>query len=178
MSTGNKVLLAPAAVFIAVLLFAVIIINHAGLVFFNVLFGRQVYGVTATYDLTSYYYGGKTLVKVTFTFNLTIARQPLETIYRRDVVAVIGTSSKLDVNALTFTLNIPLHVYTGQPQQQIPLYDNTFTFHDNKLRQITVWLLDFDPAQHKEVFVEIKGTYTINGEDLTYESGAVLKVGI
>jgi len=175
---SNKVLIAPVAVFICILLFTVIIISHAGLVFFNVLFGRPIYGVIITYDLQPYYYTGKMLVKVGFNFNLTLSKQPIETILHRDNVQVVGQNPQLDVNALNFELQVPIHIYTGRPQAQTPLYDNTFIFNDNKLRQITVYLLDFDVLQHQEVYVEIKGKCTINGEVISYESGEVLKVGV
>jgi hypothetical protein len=174
---SNKVLIAPVAVFISILLFTVLLIGHAGLVFFNVLFGRPIYGVIITYDLQPYYYG-KMLVKMGFTFNLTLSDQPIETILYRDDIQVVGQNPQLDVSALNFELRIPIHIYTGRPQAQIPLYDNTFIFNDNKLRQITVYLLDFDVLQHQEVYVEIKGTCTINDEVVPYESGEMLTVGI
>jgi len=176
---SNKVVAIPVITFFGILLFAIIIVTPYGLVLFNLLLGRPVYGVVMTYDLTPYYYSGQVLVKVNFIFNLTISNQPIDTIlYHRASIEVVGQNTQLDVNPLNFQFNIPTHIYTGQPQNQISLYDYTFTFNDNKLRRITVYLLDFDASVRKEVFVDIQGSYTINGQTLSYQTGAVLKVDI
>jgi hypothetical protein len=178
---SNKVLIFPVAMFLGVVLFSVVIVNNLGLIVFNVMFGRPVYAVDMTYNFEPYYYSGQTLVKVSFNFQLTRPKQPIETILHQTVVQVVGQQTQLDVSSATFQFNIPVHIYTGQPQSQIKLYDGTFTYNDNKLREITIYLPNFDPTgkpNQEQVFVEIHGSYELNGQTYNYDAGAVLKIGM
>lgn len=178
---SNKVLIAPVVAFLGVVLFTLVIINNFGLVLFNVMFGRPVYAVDMTYDFAPYYYSGETLIKVTFSFQLIKPKQPIDTILRQTLIQVVGQQSQLDVSPGRFQFNIPVHIYTGQPQSQIGLFDATFTYNDNKLREITVYLPSFDPTgqpNQQQVFVEIHGSYELNGQTYSYDAGAVLKIGM
>lgn len=177
----DKVLLVPVAVFIVVVLFALVIINNFGLILFNVMFGRPVYAVDMTYNFTPYYYNGQTLIKVEFNFQLVKPKQPIETILHSTSITVIGQATQLDVNGLNFRFNIPVHIYTGQPQSQIGLYDTTFTYNDNLLRDITIYLPQFNPSgssSQQQLFVEIHGSYELNGQTYNYDAGAALKVDL
>jgi hypothetical protein len=180
--TSNKVLIAPALLLIGIALFTMVILTDAGLVLFNVVFGRPVYAVEMTYAFNPYYESGQTLIKVTFNFQLVKPKESIETALSEYAVQVVGQEMQLDVSQPgSFQFNIPVHIYTGQPQSQIGLYDRTFTYTDNNLRQITIYLPNFDPAgqpDQQQLFVEIRGSYTLNSQQYTYDAGGTLKVAM
>lgn len=166
----------PITLLVVVFFFAVTLSDNLGMTLFNIVLGNDVNAVIIRYNSYSVYSYGETSMKFNFNFFLVQTRQPIETVLQRMKVSSTPNYqvdvTENDVFKLSFTATI----FVGDVHNRKQLFSHTFTYADPSNREITIYLNDLNTAVYNEVFVEVSGSYELNGKTVPFEAGATLQV--
>jgi hypothetical protein len=161
MRKDKKLLALSITIFAVVLLCGFLMLGGFGLTFFNLVFGWEAYTVDVGFNAVPAYNMGK-VASVSLSFDISVAKEkvPIEALatgYHVHTFQGDNIGSDFKLHILVYVLN------------RVKLFDRTLSFEDLNPRQIKIYLQNV-PAEAKQFYVEIDGSYTLNGEEIMFSN--------
>ena len=143
---------------------------------FNLMMGNEVYATTVSCNPLPVTVNGQTSLKFMFDFDIEKMKAPIETIRTNfEINEVPGYHIDL-TEPVTVTLGITIYVGGVQSWNRKNLFSYTFVFEDAKSRAITIYLLNLNSAYYKTVYVEVDGSYSLDGLEVPFIAGGTLNI--
>jgi len=149
------------ALFIVILAVGLVMIGDFGLRFFNLLFGWDSYALDIYCSPKPDWNMGR-IVGVGFSFDIHLVKE------RVAVEALLSGCRVKELSGENLAVPWKLHVYV-YVLNRVKLLDRWFTFDNLNPKLLTIYLRNI-PTEARQVYVEIEGSYTLNGEEIAFSN--------
>ena len=161
MKKEKRLVAYAVCLFLIVLAVGLVMLGEVGLRFFNILFGWDAYALEIYCQPRPDYAAGK-IIGVGFNFDIRLIREKVA------VEALLTSCHVKELSGENLAVSWKLHVFV-YALNRVRLCDRTFAFDTLNPRLIIVYLRNI-PAEARQVYVEIDGSYTLNGEEITFSN--------
>ena len=161
MKREKRLVIYAVALFLAILVLGVLMLGDFGLLFFNLLFGRRTYAIDIYCVPKADFSGGK-LSSVSFSFDIRLIKEGIA------VEALLTGYRVKELNGENLAVPWRLHVFV-YVMNRVKLFDGWITFDDLNPKLVTIYLRNL-PLEARQVYVEIEGSYTLNGEEIAFSN--------
>jgi len=161
MKREKRLVIYAVALFLVILTVGLAMIGDFGLSFFNLIFGWDTLAVSVRCEPRPDFNMGR-IVGVGFSFDIKMVKE------RVAVEALLSGCRVKELSGENLAVPWKLHVFV-YVLNRVKLFDGWFTFDNLNPKLLTIYLRNI-PAEARQVYVEIDGCYTLNGEEIAFSN--------